>query len=73
MYTYSFEKLEDWNIGKEVTKTAYPLTTKFPVSEKFKLISQIRRKSVAIFLNIAEGSAKNTAIDKAHFTTKSTE
>ena len=69
MYTYSFEKLEDWNEAKEFTKTVYLLTSKFPDNEKFGLTSQIRRASVSICSNIAEGSARKTDKDKAFFTT----
>ena len=69
MYTYSFEKLEVWNEAKEFTKTVYLLTSKFPDSEKFGLTSQIRRASVSICSNIAEGSARKTDKDKAFFTT----
>jgi four helix bundle protein len=69
MYTYSFEKLEVWNESKEFTKSIYTITTTFPDQEKFGLISQLRRASVSICSNIAEGSARNTYKDKAHFTT----
>ena len=69
MYTYSFEKLEVWNEAKEFTKTVYLLTSKFPESEKFGLTSQIRRASVSICSNIAEGSDRKTDKDKAYFTT----
>ncbi|MEY4085517.1 MAG: hypothetical protein RL074_1304 [Bacteroidota bacterium] len=69
MYTYSFEKLEVWNESKEFTKSIYTITTTFPDQEKFGLVSQLRRASVSICSNIAEGSARNTYKDKAHFTT----
>ncbi len=69
MYTYSFEKLEVWNESKEFTKSIYAITTTFPEQEKFGLISQLRRASVSICSNIAEGSARSTYKDKAHFTT----
>ncbi|MGZ9735550.1 four helix bundle protein [Flavobacterium sp. GNP002] len=69
MYTYSFEKLEVWNEAKEFTKSIYFLTSTFPDSEKFGLISQLRRASVSICSNIAEGSARSSYKDKAHFTT----
>jgi four helix bundle protein len=48
MYTYSFEKLEVWNEAKEFAKSIYILTSTFPDSEKFGLISQLRRASVSI-------------------------
>lgn len=69
MYTYSFEKLEVWNEAKEFTKSIYVLTSTFPDSEKFGLISQLRRASVSICSNIAEGSARTSYKDKAHYTT----
>ena len=69
MYIYSFEKLEVWNESKEFTKSIYTLTSTFPDSEKFGLVSQLRRASVSICSNIAEGSARKSFKDKAHFTT----
>lgn len=69
MYTYSFEKLEVWQEAKEFTKIIYELTSKFPDSEKFGLTSQIRRATVSICSNVAEGSARKTDKDKARFTT----
>lgn len=69
MYIYSFEKLEVWNESKEFTKSIYTLTSKFPDSEKFGLVSQLRRASVSICSNIAEGSSRKSFKDKAHFTT----
>ncbi len=69
MYIYSFEKLQVWNEAKEFTKEIYKITSHFPGSEKFELTSQLRRASVSICSNIAEGSARKTDKDKAHFTT----
>lgn len=69
MYIYSFEKLDVWNEAKDFAKSLYILTSKFPDSEKFGLVSQLRRASVSICSNIAEGSARNSYKDKAHFTT----
>ncbi|MNK62376.1 hypothetical protein D3C87_815560 [compost metagenome] len=69
MYTYSFEKLTVWIEAKEFTKNVYSLTSKFPDSERFGLTSQLRRASVSICSNIAEGSSRNSFKDKAHFTT----
>lgn len=69
MYTYSFEKLEVWIEAKSLAKEIYKLTNYFPKEEKFGLTSQLRRASVSICSNIAEGSARKTNKDKAHFTT----
>ncbi|MCW4470514.1 four helix bundle protein [Flavobacterium sp. MFBS3-15] len=69
MYVYSFEKLDMWVESKEFTKVIYKITSSFPDSEKFGLTNQIRRATVSICSNIAEGSARSTFKDKAHFTT----
>ena len=69
MYIYSFEKLEVWNEVKEFAKSIYTITSTFSDSEKYGLVSQLRRASVSICSNIAEGSARNSYKDKAHFTT----
>ena len=69
MFTYSFEKLEVWIESKKLTKNIYLITKNFPSEEKFGLTSQLRRSSVSVCSNIAEGSARKTNKDKAHFTT----
>lgn len=69
MYVFSFEKLEVWIETKEFSKNIYSITSTFPDTEKFGLISQLRRASVSIASNIAEGSARKSYKDKAHFTT----
>lgn len=69
MYIFSFEKLEVWIESKEFTEQIYTITLKFPDTEKFGLISQLRRASISIASNIAEGSARKSFKDKAHFST----
>ncbi len=68
MFTYSFEKLEVWIESKKLTKNIYLITKNFPPEEKFGLTSQLRRASISVCSNIAEGSARKTNKDKAHFT-----
>ena len=68
MYIYSFEKLEVWVEAKEFTKSIYQITANFPDSEKFGLTTQMRRASVSICSNLAEGTSRNSFKDKAHFT-----
>lgn len=69
MYIFSFEKLDVWVEAKEFSKNIYKITSKFPDSEKFGLISQLRRAAISTASNIAEGSARKSYKDKAHFTT----
>ncbi len=70
-YTFSFEKLNVWLDSKELIKLIYTITKDFPSEEKFGLTNQIRRASVSIASNLAEGTSRNTNKDKAHFTTLS--
>ncbi|MFD0989812.1 four helix bundle protein [Mariniflexile jejuense] len=69
MYIYSFEKLEVWIEAKKLSKDIYSVTSKFSLDEKFGLTSQLKRASISICSNIAEGSARKSNKDKAHFTT----
>lgn len=52
--------LDVWTESIELTKLIYNLTAKFPKEEMFSLTSQIRRASVSVASNIAEGCAKNS-------------
>lgn len=64
---YSFEKLVVWQRSKELTKEIYILTKSFPDNERFGLVSQLRRASVSICSNIAEGSSRNSLKEKSRF------
>jgi len=67
-YTYSFEKLEVWQLSRKLVQEIYSLTDGFPNEEKYGMVSQIRRAAVSITCNIAEGAGRKTGKDKAHFT-----
>jgi four helix bundle protein len=67
MHTYSFEKLEVWQLSRKLVVRIYKITALFPTEEKFGMISQMRRASVSICSNIAEGSGRKTAKDQASF------
>lgn len=56
-----FESLDVWKYSLDLTKTIYKITSTFPKEEIFGLTNQIRRASVSIGSNIAEGSAKNSS------------
>ena len=51
--------LNVWKKALNFVTTIYSITDNFPKSEKFGLTNQIRRASVSIPSNIAEGSARN--------------
>ncbi|MGB0166173.1 MAG: four helix bundle protein [Luteibaculum sp.] len=68
MYTYSFEKLDVWNLARGLTKKIYQLTKTFPDEERFGLVSQLRRATTSIGINLAEGSGRITGKEQARFT-----
>jgi four helix bundle protein len=51
--------LNVWKVAMELVKSIYLLTNRLPETEKFGLISQLKRASVSIPANIAEGAARN--------------
>lgn len=55
---HNFRKLQIWERSKELVLKIYEVTNSFPDSEKFGLVSQIRRSAVSLPSNIAEGSEK---------------
>lgn len=67
MINQSYKKLQIWVKAMELAKLVYKLTANFPKEELFGLTSQMRRSSVSVVSNIAEGSQRSTDKDFAHF------
>ncbi|WP_430809935.1 MULTISPECIES: four helix bundle protein [unclassified Carboxylicivirga] len=67
MYTYGFEKLEVWQLARRLVKDIYVTTHSFPESERYGLTNQLRRASVSISSNIAEGNSRSSSKDRARF------
>ncbi len=55
---FKFEKLAVWQKAVTFADLVYRATAGFPVDERFGLTNQIRRASVSVASNIAEGSAR---------------
>ncbi len=53
-----FERLDAWQRCHELTLAVYLVTRNWSDSERFGLISQVRRAAVSVECNIAEGAAK---------------
>ncbi len=62
-----FTDLEAWRKSHELALGIYKLTSLFPKSEIFGLISQIQRAAVSITSNIAEGFGRQTFKEKVQF------
>jgi len=59
MKTDTYQDLEVWRQAKDLVYHVYSLTKSFPKEEQFGLINQLRRASVSIPSNIAEGCGRN--------------
>ncbi|PLX05953.1 MAG: four helix bundle protein [Marinilabiliales bacterium] len=68
MRLYSFEKLNVWQLSRTLVKNVYEISNMFPDEEKFGLVSQIRRASISVSSNIAEGTSRKSGKDQARFT-----
>jgi len=64
---HNFKELKIWQESRMFTKDIYVLTRKFPSEELFVLTSQMRRASISISSNIAEGSGRATDKDFCRF------
>lgn len=67
MASRSYKDLIVWQKAIELVKLIYLVTASFPKSEIFGLTSQMRRCSVSIASNIAEGSKRRTKKDFNQF------
>jgi four helix bundle protein len=63
----SFKDLKTWQIGHQLVLAVYECTKKLPREEIFGLYSQLRRASVSVTSNIAEGFSRRTKKEKAQF------
>lgn len=62
-----FKKLAIWQKSIELCKEVYLITKQLPDDEKFGLISQMRRASISISSNIAEGTSRNSENEYKRF------
>lgn len=66
-YISGYRNLVLWQEAKNLTVLVYDLTRKFPKSEEFGLTSQMRRASVSVMSQIAEGWLRKSVRDKLRF------
>ena len=62
-----FRKLIVWEKAHQLTLKIYKVTEQFPREELYGLTSQIRRASVSIPTNIAEGCVRSSNADFSRF------
>ena len=63
----SFTDLIAWKEAHKLAIQVYKITEKFPDKEMFSLVSQMRRCSLSVSSNIAEGFSRQTKKEKIQF------
>ncbi|MBT5020795.1 MAG: four helix bundle protein [Planctomicrobium sp.] len=64
---FGFEKLDVWQVAIQYSGAIYDVTQNFPNDERFGLTNQLRRASVSVSSNIAEGSGRESNKDFTRF------
>jgi four helix bundle protein len=63
----SFTDLTTWQEAHKLVVMIYEITEKFPKKETYSLVDQMRRSSVSITSNIAEGFGRHSYKEKLRF------
>ena len=63
----SYKELLIWQKGIEIVKLVYLLLNDFPKEELYALSSQLKRASISVPSNIAEGYGRNTDKSLGYF------
>ena len=64
---FSFRKLDVYNETRLLVKDVYDLMQSFPKEEKYALCDQLRRSSISVPANIAEGMGRRSKKEQIHF------
>jgi len=64
---HHFKELNVWQKSTQLATNIYDLTTQYPKQETYGLTSQIRRCTISISSNIAEGAGRFSKKEFRHF------
>ena len=67
MNDFFYKKLDVYKIAKELTIYVYSLLRKYPQYETYGLCDQLRRSTISIPSNIAEGMGRMSIKERIHF------
>lgn len=67
MEVFGYRKLIAYQKAKALVRKTYQLLKRFPAEERYAMCDQLRRASVSITSNIAEGVNRFSVKEKAHF------
>ena len=62
-----FESLKVWQLAMRFVTEVYQMTQKFPKDEQYGLTGQLRRASISIPSNIAEGKGRTSKKEYSQF------
>ena len=66
MEVFGYRKLIAYQKAKEIVKRTYKILKRLPSEERYAMCDQLRRASVSITSNIAEGVNRYSVKDKSH-------
>lgn len=67
MDPFGFRDLRVYQASKDFVKAIYGLIDTYPSNEQYALCDQLRRASVSVPSNIAEGMSRTSDKEKVHF------
>lgn len=67
MEVFTYRKLLVYQRSKDFVKQVYCLLKLFPKEEQYALCDQLRRASISIASNIAEGMGRSSLKEQVHF------
>lgn len=67
MLKLNHKNLDIWKASVQLVKEVYKLTSGYPQNEYYGLGAQLKRASVSVVSNIAEGLSRDTHLDTRRF------
>ena len=67
MNDFFYKKLDAYKIAKEFTIYVYSLLKEYPPFEQYALCDQLRRATISVPSNIAEGMGRMSIKERIHF------
>lgn len=64
---HNYKELKIWIKGIDLAESIYKTVSEFPDSEKYGIISQLKRASISVSSNIAEGASRESQKEFSHF------
>jgi len=64
---HTFKNIKVWTKAHSLVLEIYKVTKEFPTTERYGLVSQLRRSAASIATNIVEGYKRRSDVDFARF------